>query len=144
MVDKLMIELKYVYFVSLLGVLLYFGIIEFLIMDFFLNFELNPEIDFILQCILILLTFGTIYITLRFHKIKKVEQALISNPETNFIRYSYLRYFFLDIAAILNISYYMISANSSSAWMATILILAFPFVYPSKERFYNETHFAEK
>lgn len=146
MIDNEIKTLQTIFYALFSGVLTFFAIVEFVIGDMFSSSITvdAPTLDFAFESGLVIITLGAIYLSLRLPKIKMIEEKLIADPIAKFREYSIVRFAMLEGVAILNIVSYMCFGNSSYAWLATIALLASPFIYPTKERFCNETHFEEQ
>ena len=135
-------QLKTIYWGIASGALAFACIVEFIMMDVAGGILADDnQIEFVFESIAILLTLASIYFSLRLFKFKKIKNALCYNPLENYRKYCVLRFAMLELPLLFNILCYWLFVNSSFAWLGVLIGLAFPFVYPTKERFLNETDY---
>ncbi len=116
------------------------GLVEFFLLDAIGPlFAENAQAEFICQSIMILLSLVIVYGSLRLFKFESVRTMILKNPEQDYFSLSSLRISLVSAVATLNILLYWGFCNASFFWLAAICALAYPFVYPTKERYYNET-----
>ena len=136
--------LKVLFFSNLCCLLAFYGVIEFFMLDTTGGlFADCHQAEFIYQCVMVLLTLFSCYGALRLFKVKRVETELHESPLKNYQKWSVLRFTMLETPAIFNLLGYWMFMNLSFAYLFLILLLSFPFVYPTKERFINETGYTE-
>lgn len=124
---------------------LFFAITEFILMDpvgGLLTSE--PQLEFICQSVMVLVTLVSIYLSLRLFKFNGIQQQLSNDSLEAYTKWSIIRMTLLEAPLLLNILGYWLFVNGSFAWLATILLLAFPFVYPTEQRYMNEVGFTEE
>ena len=120
--------------------LLAFGLVEFVFLDTTGGLLVgHVQLEFLWQSFAILLTLGGIYGALRMFKLKSIEAKLVANPLSAYPFWCKCRLMVLIVILFNNILSYWCFANGSFAWLATIVLLTFPFVYPSEDRFIYET-----
>lgn len=138
--ESIIKELKVVYWGIVAGVLFLAFLVEFVLIDkeggAFID---DKQFEFIMQSLMTLVTLSAIYLSLRLFKFQKIATAIRENPLEKYKSYSVVRMVMLEGPLLFNIICYMLFVNSSFAWLGVIIGLAFPFVYPSKERFQSET-----
>lgn len=133
-------KLKLIYWAIAGGLLLFAFIIEFFLLDIAGGIFANDfHLDFICETIAVLLTLSSIYLSLKLFKFEKIAMKLKDNPEQHYLSYSVMRLAMMEAPLIFNLLGYFFFINSSFAWLGVCIGLAFPFVYPSEERFLNET-----
>ena len=126
------------------GACMFFAVAEFVLMDSTGGLMTNePQLEFICQSLMVLATLVSIYLSLRLFKINYVQQQIRTSPLQAYTKWSIIRMALLEAPLFLNILGYWLFVNGSFAWLATILLLAFPFVYPTEERYINEVGFTE-
>jgi hypothetical protein len=103
----------------------------------------NKSFEFVYQTLMILFTLGFIFCALRLFKISGVRHRIKENPLASYTAWSMVRLSMLAVPLLLNMIGYWLFVNSSFVWLAVILALAFPFVYPGKTRFIQETEIGE-
>ena len=99
----------------------------------------NPQEEFIVQTLAVLLTLGAVFFALRLFKFKYIEQKLKESPLENYYFWSVVRMAMLEGPLVFNIAAYWLFVNGSFGWLGAILFLSFAFIYPSEQRFVNET-----
>lgn len=133
-------KLKLVYWAIAGALLLFAFIIEFFLLDIAGGMLANNhQFDFVCQTLAVLLTLSVIYFSLKLFKIEKIATKLKEHPEQYYLSYSIVRLVMLEVPLLFNLLCYFFFINSSYAWLGVIIGLAFPFVYPSEERYINET-----
>ena len=90
-----------------------------------------------------LLTIAVIPAALYLFKIRKVKEALKAEPVAAMKKYGVMRLLMLGLPLVANTDLYYMSMNVAFGYMAIILLLVLPFVYPSKARCEEETNFLE-
>ncbi len=127
------------------GACLFFAVAEFVLMDIAGGvLSADPQLEFICQSVMVLATLVSIYLSLRLFKVNYVKQQIMTNPLEAYMKWSIMRIALLEAPLLLNIAGYLFFMNGSFAWLATILLLALPFVYPTEERYINEVGFTEE
>lgn len=94
--------------------------------------ESNAE--FILTIIIELLTLAVIPLSLKLFRFKSVKQSLIAGRETALVKWGTIRISMLLLLLLLNVILYYQFMNTSFAYMALIVIICLPFIYPSMDR----------
>ena len=142
---QLITELKAVYIALVTGILLFMAIIEYVFLDetggIFLD---NRQFEFIYQTVMILVSLSACYFSLRLFKFKKIQTELSERPLQAYKSWSIFRMVLLEGPAMLNAVGYWFFENSSFEYLWLILLLSFAFLYPTKERFMNETGYFEE
>jgi hypothetical protein len=143
--EKIIKELKLIYWGIVSVLLLFAFLVEFVLIDVVGGvFADDKQFEFIMQSLMSLLTLSAIYMSLRLFKFEKVVTAIREYPLEQYKSYSILRMVLLECPLLFNIICYWLFVQSSFAWLGVIIGLAFPFVYPSKERFLSETGSVEE
>lgn len=101
----------------------------------------NAKMDYILMTIGILLTIIMIPLSLRlfnFNLVKRISN--LSTPEAlkSYRRWSEIRLSLLLVAALLNMSFYYMTLNTTALFCSLMALLATLFCIPSKERLLKE------
>jgi hypothetical protein len=68
-----------------------------------------------------------------------VREQLVLNPVSSMRRYGILRLLMLGVPLVANTDLYYMSMNTAYGYMAIVLLIVMPFVYPSKSRCEEET-----
>ncbi len=104
----------------------------------------NTQAWFIILTVMELLTIAVIPAALYLFKIKKVKEALKAEPVAAMKKYGVMRLLMLGLPLVANTDLYYMSMNVAFGYMAIILLLDLPFVYPSKARCEEETNIQEE
>ena len=97
----------------------------------------NPE--FITLTVMEIMTLAAIYFALRLFKKGKIHQDLMARKEVALKKWGLLRMELLDVPLIANILFYEWYLNPAFGYMAIILLICQPFVFPSMSRCVAET-----
>lgn len=124
-----------------------FAIIVCVMLVVFYETELLPtgvmasdkQSEFLLTTLMELVTLGGIFLALRLFKFKKVHQILCSHRAPALMKLGMLRLSLLLIPMQVNTLLYYLYMNPAFGYMAIILLLCLPFVYPSMNRCLDET-----
>jgi hypothetical protein len=81
-----------------------------------------------------LLTIAVIPVALRLFKFKRVEADLKARHEQALRKWGVLRLSMLESILLANTLLYYVFMNTSFGYLAIIILLCMPFVYPSKEK----------
>lgn len=90
--------------------------------------------EFVLTVIMQLLTLAQIWLALRLFKLKIVKNDLLARKEAALLKWGTLRLFLLDMPLLFNAFFYEIFLNTAFGYLALILLICQPFVYPSQAR----------
>jgi hypothetical protein len=99
----------------------------------------DKQSEFLLTTLMELVTLGGIFLALRLFKFKKVHQILCSHRAPALMKLGMLRLSLLLIPMQVNTLLYYLYMNPAFGYMAIILLLCLPFVYPSMNRCLDET-----
>lgn len=94
----------------------------------------DSQIEFIITIVMELLTLAQIWLALRLFKIKQVREDLLTRKEIALRKWGVLRLDLLDIPLLANALFYELFMNTTFGYMAIILLICQPFVYPSMAR----------
>ncbi len=135
---------KTIFWMFVVSVVVTAALVEFFLLDAIGPlFAENAQAEFICQSIMILLSLLIVYGSLRLFKLERVRRMILKNPEQDYFSLSSLRISLVSAMATLNILFYWGFYNVSFFWLAAICALAYPFIYPTKERYFNETGMME-
>ena len=98
---------------------------------------------FVILTIMELVTIALIPSALYLFKMKKVKESLVATPVPSLKKYGVIRLLMLGFPLVANTDLYYMSMNPAFGYMAIILLLALPFVYPSKARCEEEVRSEE-
>ena len=99
----------------------------------------KKEIEFITLTMMEIMTLAAIYLALRFFKMEKIRQELVARKEVALRKWGLLRMELLDVPLIANTLFYEWYLNTTFGYMAIILLICQPFIYPSMARCLAET-----
>lgn len=99
----------------------------------------KKEIEFITLTMMEIMTLAAIYLALRFFKMEKIRQDLVAHKEVALKKWGLLRMELLDVPLIANTLFYEWYLNTTFGYMAIILLICQPFIYPSMARCLAET-----
>ena len=90
--------------------------------------------EFVLTVVMELLTLAQVWLALRLFKMKLVKNDLLARKETALLKWGTLRLSLLDLPMLFNALFYEIFLNTTFGYLALILLICQPFVYPSQAR----------
>lgn len=98
-----------------------------------------PQQEFIITVVMELLTLAQIWIALRLFKFRQVREDLIGRREVALRKWGVLRLELLGIPLVANVLFYELFLKTTFGYLAIILLICQPFVYPSMARCMAET-----
>jgi len=99
----------------------------------------EKQTEFLLTTLMELLTLASVYMALRLFKFDKVHQELVTLKADGLRRWGLIRLaFFLLPMPLITVLYYLFM-NTTLGFLALILAICLPFVYPSEARCEAET-----
>lgn len=99
----------------------------------------EKQTEFLLTTLMELLTLASVYMALRLFKFDKVHQELVTLKAGGLRRWGLIRLAILLLPMPLNTVLYYLFMNTTFGYMAIILAICLPFVYPSEARCEAET-----
>ena len=99
----------------------------------------TTQAEFLLTTMMELLTLAMIPLALKLFKFRRVHDDLVSRKTDALRKWGILRLLMLLIPLLVNTLLYYAYANVAYGYMAIILVIVLPFVYPSAERCAAET-----
>jgi len=99
----------------------------------------SQEAEFLLTTMMELLTLAAIPLALRLFKFKMVRNELLQRQAAGLMKWGVLRLLMLLVPLLVNTLLYYMYANVAFGYMAIILVIVLPFVYPSMDRCIAET-----
>ena len=99
----------------------------------------GQQAEFLLTTIMELLTLAVIPLALKLFKFKRVHADLVSRKAEALRKWGLLRLLLLLVPLLVNTLLYYAYANVAFGYMAIILVIVLPFVYPSMQRCQSET-----
>ena len=94
----------------------------------------NSQAEFVITIAMELLTLAQIWLAMRLFKIKQVRHDLVNGKEIALRKWGIVRLELLDIPLVANALFYELFMNTTFGYMAIILLICQPFVYPSMAR----------
>ena len=94
----------------------------------------DSQKEFVITVVMELVTLAQIWLALRLFKIKQVRQDLMARKEVALRKWGVLRLYLLDIPLVANALFYELFMNTTFGYLAIILLICQPFVYPSMTR----------
>ena len=101
--------------------------------------EEQKQSEFILTALMELVSLGAAFLGLRLFKFKAVHQELVSLKEPAMWKWGVIRLLILEVPMIINTLLYYIYMNTTFGYLAVMLLLCLPFVFPSVNRCLAET-----
>ena len=99
----------------------------------------GEQAEFLLTTMMELLTLAVIPLALKLFKFPRVHAYLVSRKAEALRKWGLLRLLMLMVPLLVNTLLYYAYANVAFGYMAIILVIVLPFVYPSMERCQSET-----
>lgn len=93
-----------------------------------------PETEFLVTIVMELLTIIAVPTALRLFKAKNVEQRLEEGDEEYFRKWSIVRIFMITETLLANTLLYYLFMNTTFGYMALILLICIPFIYPVAQK----------
>ena len=119
---------------SLLTVVLF----ETNILEFGFYASDNTQAEFLLTIMMEILTLAVIPVALKLFKFKNVRADLIARKAEALRKWGIFRLLLLEVPMFINTLLYYAYGKTTFGYMAIILLLTLPFVYPSMERCQSE------
>lgn len=101
----------------------------------------DAQIEYIVQSVCILLTIGLIPLSLRlfsFNLVKCVKALPLMDALKSYRRWSEVRLCLLAVPAIIGVSFYYLTMNTTGVFCAGMALIASLFCVPSENRLKNE------
>ena len=99
----------------------------------------SEQAEFLLTTMMELLTLVSIPVSLKLFKWKQIHTDLVRRKEKALLKWGILRLLLLLAPLFATTLLYYMYANVAFGYMAIILVIVLPFVYPSMERCIAET-----
>ena len=100
---------------------------------------MNEQTEFIITSIMEMLTLACIPLALKLFKFKRVHRELLADKYKGLKLWGTVRLGLLLLPMVVNTLLYYMYMNTAFGYMAIILVLCVPFVYPSMSRCQSET-----
>ena len=99
----------------------------------------DKQTDFLLTATMEIVSLGAAFLGLRLFKFKIVSKSLVERKEKAMWKWGMTRLLILEAPMVINTLLYYIFMNTTFGYLAIILLLCLPFVYPSLNRCLAET-----
>lgn len=99
----------------------------------------NPQLLFVLQVLMELVTIVVIPVGLKMFSIKPLRRRLIEGKGDTLLSWGTLRLNMLSVPMVFNVFFYYQSMSPAFGYLAIIIFLCLFFIYPSLERCETET-----
>ena len=107
----------------------------------------NAQMEYILQSVSILLTIGLIPFALRMFNlnlVKRIKELPLEQALKSYQKWSDVRLCLLFVPAILGVSFYYLTMNTTNLFCACMALIATLFCVPSENRIKNELDLPEE
>lgn len=99
----------------------------------------EKQSEFILTALMELVSLGAAFLGLRLFKFKAVHNDLVSRQEPAMMKWGTIRLLTLEVPMLADTLLYYIYMNTTFGYLAIMLLLCLPFVFPSLNRCLDET-----
>ena len=99
----------------------------------------DKQTDFLLTATMEIVSLGAAFLGLRLFKFEVVSKSLVESKEKAMWKWGMTRLLILEAPMVINTLLYYIFMNTTFGYLAIILLLCLPFVYPSLNRCLAET-----
>ena len=99
----------------------------------------DKQSDFVLTALMEIVSLGAAFLGLRLFKFKAIHDSLVSLPEKFMWKWGMTRLLILEAPMVVNTLLYYIYMNATYGYLAIILLLCLPFVFPTENRCIAET-----
>lgn len=106
----------------------------------------NVQMEYILQCICILLTVGMIPFSLRLFNlnlVKRIKELPLMQALESYLIWSEIRIFLLTVPTLVSTSFYYLTLNTTGLFCACMALVASLFCVPTYNRLLNELDLPE-
>ncbi len=93
-----------------------------------------PQEEFLATIVMELVTLVAIPVALRLFKTKNVEQSVEQGDEAAFRKWSIMRILLVTEPLLINTLCYYLFMNTTFGYMALILLICIPFIYPASQK----------
>ena len=99
----------------------------------------DKQSEFLLTALMEIVTLGAVFLGLRLFKFKAIHDDLVRRQEPAMSKWGMLRLLILEVPMVIDTLLYYIYMNTTFGYLAIILLLCLPFVFPSLNRCLAET-----
>ena len=94
----------------------------------------DTQSEFLLTSTMELVTLAFAFLSLRLFKFAYIHADLVNRQEKALLKWGYLRLLLIQAPLVINTLLYYLYMNPTFGYLAIILALCLPFVYPSMDR----------
>ena len=99
----------------------------------------SKQTEFAAMTVMELTSLAAAFLGLRLFKFKKIHQDLVNRKESAMKQWGLLRLLILEVPMVVNTYLYYMYMNATFGYLAIILLLCLPFVFPTLQRCLDET-----
>ena len=99
----------------------------------------SKQTEFVAMTGMELTSLAAAFLGLRLFKFPKIHESLVTQKEPALLKWGMLRLLVLEVPMVSNTYLYYIYMNTTFGYLAIILLLCLPFVFPSVNRCMAET-----
>ena len=99
----------------------------------------SKQTEFVAMSVMELTSLAAVFLGLRLFKFEKIHQELVNRKETAMLKWGTIRLLILEVPMVVNTYLYYMYMNATFGYMAIILLLCLPFVFPTLQRCLAET-----
>ena len=105
-----------------------------------LTSENDKQTGYVVQMVMILLTLCLVPLALRLFKFKQIHASLLASPAAALLKWGIVRILVLGLLLVANtLLYYIYGFEPSFGYLAVMVLLTMPFVFPTMSRCKAET-----
>lgn len=101
--------------------------------------EEQKQSEFIMTALMELVSLGAAFLGLRLFKFKAVHDDLVNRNEPAMWKWGLIRLLILEVPMVVDTLLYYLYMNTTFGYLAVMLLLCLPFVFPSLNRCLAET-----
>ena len=99
----------------------------------------DKQSDFIFTALMEIVSLGAAFLGLRLFKFKAIHDDLVKRQEKTMWKWGMARLIILEAPMVIDTLLYYIYMNTTYGYLAIIMLLTLPFVFPSENRCIAET-----
>lgn len=99
----------------------------------------SKQTEFVAMTAMEMTTLCAAFLGLRLFKFPKIHADLVTHQEPAMLKWGILRLLILEVPMVVNTYLYYMYMNTTFGYLAIILLLCLPFVFPSLNRCIDET-----
>lgn len=102
----------------------------------------DKQSDFVLTALMEIVSLGAAFLGLRLFKFQTIHKDLVNRKEKAMWKWGMTRLLILEAPMVVDTLLYYIYMNTTFGYLAIILLLCLPFVFPSLTRCEDETEYS--